>query len=44
MIYEKPRMEILKFKEKKDVICASADGYHDIDNPPDYSDQEGNDW
>lgn len=43
MIFEKPRMEILKF-ETKDVVCASVDGNHDIDDPNDYSDQEGMDW
>lgn len=45
MLYEKPWMQVLKL-ETLDVICASVtvNGNHDINNPPDYSDEEGNDW
>lgn len=45
MLYLKPEMDILKI-EATDVIRTSVtvNGSHDIDNPPDYSDEMGNDW
>ena len=43
MLYQKPKIEIVKF-ETEDVICASVSGNQDIDNPGDYSEQDGVDW
>lgn len=45
MLYQKPWMEVLKFNIA-DVICSSVtvNGNHDIVNPPNYSDEEGQDW
>ena len=45
MLYEKPWMEVLKFKVE-DVICTSVtvNGNHDFNNPSDYSDETDQDW
>lgn len=45
MLYENPKMETLKL-EGADVICSSVNvnGNHDINTPPDVSDQEGVEW